>query len=101
MAKRNRYRELESLMTKVLIGGAAVFVLYMISAAAGWTALKVLTAIVTILGSLLGEGWLYLTGEMLKVRSRWMAVGFAALFLCTLFSLILNFPCPPVTLPTT
>ena len=32
MAKRNRYREMESLMTKVIIGDAAFFVLYLIFA---------------------------------------------------------------------
>ena len=29
MAKRNRYREMESLMTKIIIGDAFVFVLYL------------------------------------------------------------------------
>ena len=32
MAKRNRYREMESLMTKVIIIDALVFVLYLVSA---------------------------------------------------------------------
>ena len=32
MAKRNRYRELEGLMTKVILGEAAVFILYLIFA---------------------------------------------------------------------
>ena len=51
MAKRNRYRELESLMTKVILGEAAVFILYMIFAYNELIALKVITAIITIVGA--------------------------------------------------
>ena len=36
MAKRNRYREMESLMTKVIIVDALVFVLYLVCAGMGW-----------------------------------------------------------------
>ena len=57
MAKRNRYREMESLMTKVIVGDALVFVLYLLFAGLGLTVVKVATAIIAILGSLLGLGW--------------------------------------------
>lgn len=63
MAKRNRYREMESLMTRVIIGDALVFALYLLCAGLGWTVLKVTTAIIAILGSLLCLGWLVITGE--------------------------------------
>ena len=43
MAKRNRYREMESLMTRVIIGDALVFALYLLCAGFGWTVLKVTT----------------------------------------------------------
>ena len=94
MARRNRYREMEYKMTWVLIADAAVFVLYLLFAGFGVIAMKVITAIVALLASLLCVGFLYMSGELLKRRSLWMSTGFAAIFLCTLFSLILNFPSP-------
>ena len=98
MAKRNRYREMESLMTKIIIADALVFVLYLISAGMpGWSVLKVITAIVAIFGSALCAGWLYLTGEFARRRSLWMVTGFICIIICVLFSLLLNYPCP--TLP--
>ena len=63
MAKRNRYREMESLMTKIIVADALIFVLYLVCAAMAWTVLKVITAIIAIFGSLLCLFWLYLTGE--------------------------------------
>ena len=97
MAKRNRYREMESLMTKVILGDLLVFILYLLSAGNGWTVFKVITGIISIFGSLLCLGWLYMTGEFPKRRSLWMITAFACIALCVLFSLLLNFPCP--TLP--
>ena len=97
MAKRNRYREMESLMTKVILGDLLVFILYLLSAGNGWTVFKVITAIISIFGSLLCLGWLYMTGEFPKRRSLWMITAFACIALCVLSSLLLNFPCP--TLP--
>lgn len=97
MAKRNRYREMESLMTKVILADLLIFVLYLVCAGNGWMVFKVITAIISIFGSLLCLGWLYMTGEFPKRRSLWMITAFACIALCVLFSLLLNFPCP--TLP--
>ena len=94
MAKRNRYREMESLMTKVILGDLVVFIMFLLSASNGWTVFKVITAIITIFGSLLCLGWLYMTGEFPRRRSLWMITAFASIALCALFSLLLNFPCP-------
>lgn len=94
VAKRNRYREMEQLMTKVLIGDAAVFVLYLLFAGLGVTALKVITAIIAIFVSGLCLAFLYMNGEIKKRRSRWMVVGFGAVLLCLLVSLVLNYPSP-------
>lgn len=92
MAKRNRYREMEAYMTRVLLADAGVFVLCMIFGGLGWTALKVICGIVAILASLLCLGYLYMTGEIRKKRSLWMTTGAAAVLACTLVSLILNYP---------
>ena len=94
MAKRKRYKELEQLLTKLLIGDAVVFVLYLLFAGIGLTALKVVTAIIAILCSGLCLAFLYMTGEIRKRRSRWMVMGFGAVIACLLVSLILNYPSP-------
>ena len=94
MAKRNRYKEMEQFMTKILIGDAAVFVLYLLFAGLGVTFLKVLTAIIAILVSGLCLAFLYMNGEIKKRRSRWMVVGYGAIVLCLLVSLVLNYPSP-------
>lgn len=96
MAKRNRYREMESVMTKILLGDTLVFILFLIFSGYGWTVSKVIAAIISILASLLSLAWLYITGEVLRRRSLWMVTGFGAIFLCLLVSLILKYPCPPV-----
>jgi ABC-type proline/glycine betaine transport system permease subunit len=97
VAKRNRYREMESLMTKVIVGDALVFVLYLIFAGLGLTVVKVAAAIIAILGSLLGLGWLVITGEFSRRRSLWMVTGFIAIVLCVLVSLLLGYPGPAPT----
>lgn len=94
MARRNRFRTFERNMTKILLGDAAVFLLFLIFAGTGVTALKVITAIVAILGSLLCLGYLYMCGELRKRRCLWMVTASGAIFLCTLVSLICNFPSP-------
>ena len=97
MAKRNRYREMESLMTKVIVGDALVFVLYLLFAGLGLTVVKVAAAIIAILGSLLGLGWLVITGEFSRRRSLWMVTGFIAIVLCVLVSLLLGYTGPAPT----
>ena len=96
MGKRNRYREMESLMTKVIIVDALVFVLYLICAGMGWAIFKVVTGIIAIVASLLALAWLYITGEFPRRRSLWMVTGFIGIVLCILVSLLLNYPAPAV-----
>ena len=97
MAKRNRYREMESLMTKIIVADALIFVLYLVCAAMAWTVLKVITAIIAIFGSLLCLGWLYLTGEFSRRRSLWMVTAFICIVICVVVSMLLNYPCPAPT----
>ena len=94
VAKRNRYREMEQFMTKILLGDAAVFLLYLLFAGLGIGFLKVLTAIIAIAASGLSLAFLYLNGEIKKRRSRWMVMGYAAIVVCLLVSLVLNYPSP-------
>ena len=95
MAKRNnRYFQMRKVMSFVLLGDLAAFILYLIGAALGIGWLKVLTSIITILVSLLSLGYLYLTQEIFKKRSLWMTSAAIAILFCVLYSLVLNFPCP-------
>lgn len=104
MAKRNRYRELENLMTKILAGDVALFVLYLFCAGHGWAVLKVISASIAMIGSALCLGWLFITGEFPRRRSLWLVTAFAAIMLCMLVSLVLGYPCPvaiaPAAVPT-
>nr|MBQ8244667.1 hypothetical protein [Oscillospiraceae bacterium] len=93
---RNRYREMESLMTKIILADVLVFILYLLCAGLGWTVLKVITASIAIIGSVLCAGWLYITGEFTRRRSLWMVTGFICIVICVVVSLLLNYPCPAV-----
>ena len=94
---RNRYREMEKNMTKIILLDALVFILYLICAGFGWIVLKVITAIIAIFGSLLCVGWLYLNGEFTRRRSLWMVTAFICIVICMVVSLLLGYPCPPPT----
>lgn len=96
MAKRNRYREMERLMTKVILGDVLIFVLFLVCSRMGWSVFKVITAIISIFGSLLCTGWLYLTGEFMRRRSLWMVTIFICIVICVAVSLLLSFPAPAV-----
>ena len=96
MGKKNRYRELERMMTRILIADALVFVLFLVFSSKGWTVVRVISAIVATLASLLSLAWLFITGELIRRRSFWMVTGFGCIFLCLVVSLILKVPCPPV-----
>ena len=94
---RNRYREMESMMSKIILADVFVFILYLVCAGYAWHVLKVITAISAIFGSLLCVGWLYLTGEVGRRRSLWMITAFVCIAICVLVSMLLNYPCPAPT----
>ena len=96
MAKRNnRYRQFDFIMTRVVLGAVFVFLLYLLSAATGIGWLKGFTAFVGIAGSAACLGYLYLTRELMKKRSRWMSLSFAAIALLTIVSLLCKVPFGP------
>ena len=92
--RRNRYKEMERYMTYALIADAAIFLLYLICAGCGVIWLKVILFLLGAALSVCCLGYLYLTQELLKRRSLWMSSAAAAVLLCLLFSLILNYPSP-------
>lgn len=95
---RNRYREMESIMMKVLIGDGLIFFLYMFAASrvGAWSVIKVICAVLTILISVLCLVWLYLTQEFTRRRSLWMVTASVSILACVLVSLCLGYPCPPI-----
>ena len=96
--KNNRYHIMEQYISLALIGDAVLFIAYLIVAAFGIVWAKVLLAVLALLLSAAIIGYLYLTKELLRPRSLWMTTAAAAVLVCTVFSLILNFPRPKYTL---
>lgn len=95
MAKRrNRYKEMERYMGFALAGDLLLFIAFLIASGCGITWLKVIFSILAIILSGLCLVYLYLTKELLRERSLWMSVSAAAIVICIIFSLILNFPSP-------
>ena len=92
--KNTRYTQMQQYMTIALLANAGLFLLYLIFAGFGVIWMKAITAILSILLSGCCVGYLYLCQELLKRRSLWMSTAAAALFVCTLVSLILNYPSP-------
>ena len=94
MANRRRYKDVERILTQILLAETAVFILFMIFAGVGVAALKVVTAVLVAITSALALGFLYMCGEMFKRRSRWLVFGFASLLILLIVSLVLNYPSP-------
>lgn len=92
--KNNRYLQFERYMTVVLGIALLIFIIFLIASGTGTLWLKVTTAIMSILLTILCLAYMYLTGELLRRRSLWMSTIAAAILICTLFSLILQFPSP-------
>lgn len=91
---RRSYKALETLMTIVLILTAVDFIVFLLFAGAGVIWVKVITAIFAIGIPVLCLVYLFLIGELLKQRSLWLTTGFGAILICTIVSLICNFPSP-------
>ena len=95
MGKKNtRYTQMQQYMTYAILANVGLFVLYLIFAGFGVIWMKAIMAILSILLSLACLGFLYLCQELLRRRSQWMTLSAAALLLCTLMSLLLNYPSP-------
>ena len=95
MAERqNRYQQMESIMTVALIADAVLFILYWIFGACGIVWVKAFFAVLCILVSLACLGFLFLTQELMRPRSKWMTYSAGALLVVLVLSLILNFPSP-------
>ena len=93
MANRSsRYKQMERTMCLVLLVNFTIFLFYLLFASLAIGFLKILTGIVSVLVGLLILAYLYMTKELLRRRSLWMGVSAVSIVLCTLVSLILNYP---------
>ena len=90
----NRYKDMEQKVTFALAIDLLLFIVYLIAAGNAVIWLKVITTLFAFAISLGILGFLYLTRELLRRRSLWMTALAASIFVCILFSLILNFPSP-------
>ena len=91
---KRSFKQLELLLTVVLILTAVDFIIFLLFAAAGIIWIKVITAIFAIGIPVLCLVYLFLIGEWLKQRSLWLTTGFASICICTIVSLLCNFPSP-------
>ncbi len=97
MAKRNRYRHMEVIMTRVILAFTLSFILFLLFSWRGLTIVKYIFGGIATIGSALTLGWLYLIGEFKHRRSLWMITALVSLIVCCLVSLVFRWPCPPVT----
>lgn len=91
---QSSYRFFEQFMTITLFVVLAFFLLYLIMAGCGFIAMKVIFAILAILLSGVSLFVLYTSREWLKPRSLWLTAAFASIIICTVVSLICNYPAP-------
>lgn len=96
MAKKNSFRKLEGMLTKVILGELAVFLLMLTAAGFGIGWLKWLLAVAVILVSGMGCFLLVAQKEHRKRRSWWMLAAFGGMLICTLVSLIAQYPAPGI-----
>lgn len=98
--RRNKYNQLQQVITLGLLGALALFIFYWIAAGNEIVWLKTVLSVLIFVICAACLGFLFITQELLRPRSIWMTLGAAAIALCLLLSLLLHFPCPnPRTLP--
>lgn len=93
---RNTFRKFERMMTRVILGTLTVFILMLAASAGGIGWLRWMLSITVMLVSSLSCALLVLKQEHRRRRSWWMLASFVSFLACTLASLLLGFPAPPV-----
>ena len=94
--KKNSFRKFEGMLTRVILGELAAFLLMLNFSAFGVGWLKWILAVAVILVSGAGCYLLIAKREHKKRRSWWMLAAFAGMLLCTLVSLIAGYPAPGI-----
>jgi hypothetical protein len=91
---QSSYRFFEQMMTILLFVAIGFFILYLVMAGIGAVAWKIIFAVLIFLLSGVCLFTLYTSQELLKTRSLWLTAAFCSLVLCTLVSLLCNYPAP-------
>lgn len=91
---QSSYRFFEQMMTILLFVAVGFFILYLVTAGIGAVAWKIIFAVLIFLLSGVCLFTLYTSQELLKSRSLWLTAAFCSLVLCTLVSLLCNYPAP-------
>ena len=91
---RSRYKQMQKYVSEALMTALALFILFLVFAGFGVIWMKTILTICIFILSLGTLGFLFICRELLRKRSRWMSASAAAIFICTLASLILNYPAP-------
>ena len=94
---RNSFRQFERLLTRLILGTLVLFLMMLAASAGGIGWLKWLLAVTVLLLCAAGTALLVLKQEHKRRRSWWLLASFAGLLACTLVSLIVGFPAPPVS----
>lgn len=94
--RRNRYKELERLITICLVLATIIFIAFLSASGNGIVWLKVLYAILDLVICGFCLWLLYMRRELRKRRSFWMTVASAAIIICIIASIILNYPSPNI-----
>ena len=94
--QRKAFLRFERTMTRAILGTLVLFLLMLLSAAAGIGWLKWILGILVFVLCGAGTALLVLKQEHRRPRSFWMLASFIGLFACTLVSLIVGFPTPGV-----
>ena len=91
---RNKFRELERSLTMVIFADLVLFALTLAAGGVGIGWLKIVVGILTVLISGLGCTFLVLINEHKRRRSWWKLSAVGSMLLCTLVSLLTNYPAP-------
>lgn len=91
---QSNYRFFEQFMTIMLFVDLVFFLLYLVMAGLGIVVMKVVFAILAIVLSGVCLFMLYTSKELMKPRSLWLSAAFCSIILCTLVSLLCNYPAP-------
>ena len=88
------YKQLERYLSIAVIAEAVMFVVFLFSAGAGTTWLKIFMGILCVIISAACLAVLYIRKELLRPRSLWVTLASGAILILLLFSLVLNYPSP-------
>lgn len=92
--KDRSFSKLEAYITKALLINLLLFILFLISSGIGVIWLKVICAIFSVLIPAMCILYLICVKEWRKRRAQWMVSASLSLLICTILSLILQYPSP-------